>query len=85
MSNKRDNIKNILIHVYPIYKCGRDKGSLHKLPGPGGLKGPTGPDNIAYFLYFSVLLLLRVDCIKLTLSDQTQVTLHPTIRLSDLV
>jgi hypothetical protein len=53
-------------------------GSRYKLPGPGGLEVGPGPDGVARF--FAVLgSIIMCRFYKLTLSDQTQVTLQLTV------
>jgi len=61
----------------------RGRGEPVKITGARRFGRGPGPDNLHMFLPFSVLSLYVA--LKVTLSDQTQVTLQLIVSLSDLV
>ena len=70
--------------VKPGCQCRRGGGSRYKLLGPGGPERGPGPDHVLHvFVFLGSIIIYRLY--KLTLSDQTQVTLHLSVSLSDLV
>jgi hypothetical protein len=60
------------------------EGAQRSGMGPSGPKGGPAPGEVAFVLYFSVVIVIICQQHELTVSDQAQITLQLTVSLYEL-